>query len=158
MFVGNVLHGVIPGKSFTTQPGWLQDTIGSMTGNDRIIEKRRITFMVAFWEDISFRKREDGKPGSSQPFPSPHVPPQHYTWPTLFERRKKDDNGNSIEVAGHVHHTDSDSWGESNSSAAEVLPISQVWEDVDTRVNDMCNCSVGTLTNLPCYDVCFQGF
>lgn len=43
MFTGNVLHGVIPGRGQVPE------------GNNA----RRVTFMVAFWEDIKGHVRDN---------------------------------------------------------------------------------------------------
>jgi len=126
IFKGNVLHGVIPGRSFTQNP-----------------EKRRITFMVAFWEDIHYRDNANGKPGSSMHFPKSHVLPCNYTWPDIFYNQT-------------VNNRNSD-----NTNAAdqlEILAVNYVWEDVDSRVNDIHNRAVKDLACLPSYDLCFQGF
>ena len=52
VFDGRYLHGVVPGKSF--QKG------------------RRVTLMIAFWEDIQVRKGVG--PGSARPFPTNDLP------------------------------------------------------------------------------------
>lgn len=126
LFRGNVLHGVIPGRSFSTDPG-----------------KHRVTFMVAFWEDIMYRDTESlVKPGASMHFPNSSTNPRNFTWPDAF-------SVNLSAETQHDHH---------NTPPVEILDVKRVWADVDERVNDMRGCSVKDLTYLPSYDLCFQGF
>ena len=51
-FDGRFLHGVIPGKSYR--------------------KGRRVTLMMAFWEDIKIRSGVG--PGSARPFPATNMP------------------------------------------------------------------------------------
>ena len=51
-FDGRYLHGVVPGKGFQTG--------------------RRVTLMLAFWENIQIR--EGVGPGSARPFPNNNLP------------------------------------------------------------------------------------
>ncbi|KAJ1552411.1 hypothetical protein HK405_011425, partial [Cladochytrium tenue] len=51
VFDGSVLHGVIPGRACAPFPAW-----------------RRVTFMVAFWDDIEEKDPSAG-PGAARPFP-----------------------------------------------------------------------------------------
>ncbi|CAM9724621.1 unnamed protein product, partial [Phaeothamnion confervicola] len=60
VFDGSVLHGVVPGRGLSTDA---QDS-------DRGGERRRVTFMCAFWEDLRLRPRRPGAPpGASMPLP-----------------------------------------------------------------------------------------
>ena len=51
VFNGRVLHGVVPGKG--------------------VREGRRVTLMMAFWDDIKIRDGDE--PGSARPFPTPAI-------------------------------------------------------------------------------------
>lgn len=51
-FDGSFLHGVVPGKSYC--------------------DGRRVTLMMAFWDDILIRSGEG--PGSARPFPTTNMP------------------------------------------------------------------------------------
>jgi hypothetical protein len=51
VFDGRVLHGVVPGKG--------------------VREGRRVTLMMAFWDDIKIRDGDE--PGSARPFPTPAI-------------------------------------------------------------------------------------
>ena len=69
---GKYFHGVIPGCGAAPSSG----SSGPL---------RRITFMVAFWEDIEVRPfGSDGLPGSSRPVPDPaeilEAGGREYTW------------------------------------------------------------------------------
>jgi len=67
MFDGSVLHGVIPGQSFVSEP-----------------QKRRITFMIAFWKEIVAHPDPNEIPGASRPFPN--LEKTRYTWPKLLPK------------------------------------------------------------------------
>ncbi|KAI9204353.1 uncharacterized protein BJ171DRAFT_474981 [Polychytrium aggregatum] len=70
VFDGSVLHGVIPGRSFRTNP-----------------DERRITFMVAFWESVEVIPSKEEIPGSARPFPD--LGRTKYTWPMLHQLKSK---------------------------------------------------------------------
>jgi len=101
--------------------------------------------MVAFWEDILYRDTQNsvGKPGASMHFPKPRTEPRNYTWPDFFSIPI------SVEQNSHVATV---------TSPNEIVDVKSIWADVDPRVNDMRDSSVRTLTCLPSYDTCFQGF
>lgn len=143
LFDGRVLHGVVPGKGFEAKE-----------------ERRRMTFMTAFWNDIKCRVSEDGQPGSAQPFPSKKSHP-HYTWMDLFSIRKdaKDANANGeaekdgkamgmTAVNAKVSGTE---WGTADAHAVAIPPLKKVWQGVKKDEN------VPT-DHVPHYDLCFQGF
>lgn len=88
--------------------------------------------MLAFWEDIQCRTREDGRPGPSQTYPGPGK--TSYTWPALFQAHPGG-------VAG---------WGAAPEPQTVVpLKLDAVWAPVAKD-----GCSVKGAT----YDACFQGF
>ena len=119
VFDGHVLHGVIPGRG--VGPGG-----------------RRVTLMVAFWEDLVLRKANAKVPCASQPFPTENV--SGFTWPRLLEREP---GGYGPPPAG----TES-------AVASEVTPVALpcVWESVE-------NPSMAVpVDSMPPYSQCFQGF
>eukprot|EP00960_Hanusia_phi_P026140 746087-Hanusia_phi.AAC.13 len=66
VFDGSVLHGVIPGRSVR----FSSCSHPALSFGDSSDPKgRRITLMVAFWEDIKQRGTEADGPGASRAFP-----------------------------------------------------------------------------------------
>lgn len=138
MFDGRYLHGVIPGRGCSPNPG-----------------ERRVTFMIAFWRDITVRPSEKGEPGSARPFPgagtqsAAAMAAAGHTWPQLF----------GLNVGG---------WGTCTAMPAPVHgPVSPVWEDVLRVSNHSSNCAAAVSGKgpenvghgkMPGYEVCFQGF
>mmetsp|Transcript_25399 Transcript_25399/g.53113 ORF Transcript_25399/g.53113 Transcript_25399/m.53113 type:complete len:443 (-) Transcript_25399:2-1330(-) len=107
-FDGRYLHGVVPGKGF--QQG------------------RRVTLMLAFWENIKIR--EGHGPGSARPFPDNNLPEwaQHLVAP--FDE-------------------DGDNYG----SCVETAPVKldRIYETLDGKARKRG-------TGMPTYDEVFQGF
>jgi len=68
MFDGSLLHGVVPGRGFVSDP-----------------KKCRTTFMIAFWKDITCHPDKQEIPGASRPFPN--VTKTRYTWPKLLTKK-----------------------------------------------------------------------
>jgi hypothetical protein len=109
-FDGRCLHGVVPGKGFR--------------------EGRRVTLMMAFWEDIRIRRGVG--PGSARPFPTN----ENQSW------------------ASHLVSPLADSDGYSDyESCVETDPIKldMIYETLDGRPWKR---GMG----MPCYDEVFQGF
>ncbi|KAJ3126883.1 hypothetical protein HK098_007017 [Nowakowskiella sp. JEL0407] len=144
VFDGSVLHGVIP--------GW---------GAPSHFSKRRITFMVAFWKEVSLRPSIDETPGSCRPFPS--FTKTSYTW--------------------HLPHNQSlkpPPESESNKTSLNYIkpfPLENVWTSVkqkestmeifeDDLIDDYCEFPYsdesrkryGLDIDIPPYESCFQGF
>jgi len=111
VFDGHVLHGVIPGRG--VGPGG-----------------RRVTLMVAFWEDLVMRDPDAQVPCASQPFPKEGG----FTWPRMLER----------EPDGYGPRAD----------GGEVRPVAlpRVWEAVDDPSREV------PADPMPPYAQCFQGF
>jgi len=119
-FDGSVLHGVIPGRGV------------------RPVKARRVTWMVAFWEDIKMRTPTDGIGCAAMALPA-QDDPKHARWaPTLapvpqFEEEVPDAP-------------------EAPNTVPIVLP--SVWETVTAP-----GAPPGALpTKLPPYEVCYQGW
>ncbi|KAJ3101500.1 hypothetical protein HDU97_001315 [Phlyctochytrium planicorne] len=68
VFDGSVLHGVVPGRG--VWPNHLD---------------RRVTFMVAFWDDINVKSVPGEIPGSSRPYPYSRL--SKFTWPRVHDTR-----------------------------------------------------------------------
>jgi hypothetical protein len=116
MFDGRVLHGVIPGRG---------EVEAASTA-------RRVTFMVAFWEDISAQPDLGGKPGASQRMPLPGE--RGHTWPGVMKLREG-------------------GWGSCAPVRVEPEPVAPVWKGVGKEVK-----SFQKLKRCPGYGECFQGF
>ena len=127
VFDGTRLHGVVPGAGFSTSP-----------------EKRRVTWMVSFWEDVKTRPwPDDGTAGSSRPFPSPENPaPDKFTWHKSL---------NTMPSEGS-----DDAWTDSQLDfrigSLEQAPVQKVEGGVWTKVDE----HEGRLTELPDYQECWQ--
>lgn len=119
VFKGDLLHAVVPGRSYTVDPS-----------------KRRTTFMIAYWKQISIRP--NAKPGPSRPFPAQDG---ELKWPILLKQ--------SVDLSATPL-----------ISSDEVVPIEvgPIWEDVNAKVNLLRGCAAKSLKSLPAYDLCFQGF
>ncbi|KAJ9472719.1 hypothetical protein DIPPA_12599 [Diplonema papillatum] len=136
-YPANVLHGVIPGRSFPS------------TSSDR-----RITLMVALWGKTGCKLRPSKQPGASRPFPSPSPDsnndtffsspdPTPYTWPLDF--KLPEDINQSLRPS-------------SSLLKASPVAVDGLWEDVSPELNRKKKRSVTNLTKIPHYDLCFQGF
>jgi hypothetical protein len=112
MFDGSVFHGVVPGRV-----GGVGGGGGGGAIAPHLADARRITLMIAFWEDISPQlDLGDGHPGASQKFP--HLHTTKYTWPSLLTPQSFcPPNPLSSYAPTHPFH----------------LP--SVWEDVDAQAN-----------------------
>ena len=122
IFDGRVLHGVIPGRG--VGPGG-----------------RRVTLMVAFWEDLVLREPNSKAPCASQPFPAGDN--SGFSWPRLLER----ESGGYAPPPGLPA-------GAGAVADGEITPesLARVWESVD-------NPSMAVpVDSMPPYSQCFQGF
>eukprot|EP00941_MAST-03F_sp_MAST-3F-sp1_P003979 g3979.t1 len=134
MFHGSMLHGVVPGRGIPASSSE---------------KNRRITLMVAFWEDIEFRPRSDESFGASMPFPTSNT---SVTWTRPFL--------DTVEVKDITETTE----------AIDRIPplVSPVWQTVhpqnienDEKENENQLPPVppvSALRSLPSYKICFQGF
>ena len=109
-FDGRYLHGVVPGKGF--QPG------------------RRVTLMLAFWEDIQIRNGTD--PGSARPFPSSNLPDWAHRLTAPLEKDSKVDEYESC-------------------VESEPIKLERIYETLDGKAWKR---GMG----MPSYDQVFQGF
>ncbi len=109
-FDGRYLHGVVPGKG--------------------IREGRRVTLMLAFWDDIKIR-RGLGK-GSARPFPKNVLPP----WANQLV---KPDSGAG--KAGNQYE---------NCKSVEPIELDRVYETLEGKAWNK--------QEMPAYDEVFQGF
>lgn len=153
MFDGRVLHGVVPGRGHIPKAA----------------SDRRVTFMIAFWEELSSQEDLEGKPGSSQPLP---ILRNGHTWTDMLTPRggiveetsasirkgKRNKNKNKNKESSQDEDGDDDSsfnvgeWGPCNPKTAEPLPVSPVWRSVGRSTpvlfSDMEEC--------PGYSECFH--
>ncbi len=121
MFDGRLYHGVIPGR------------LGEGVCEPEPIE-RRVTLMVAFWEDINPQiPLGDRNPGASQPFPD--AAKSTYTWHRPLQPA---------------------AWGTAEPSPAAVQSVGAVWQDVDQDSNREQGRLLASLTALPPYESCFS--
>lgn len=142
-FDGKVLHGVVPGKGVS--PTTDDDSVGDGNNNGR--NKRRVTLMLAFWENIQIRHGgpNDRSIGAARPFPTKG------RW--LKELRKPTTTGSPPPS----YHDDTRKTGGSHTgttrTVVETAPISLdcVYETLDGQpwTEDM---------GLPDYNQVFQGF
>jgi hypothetical protein len=119
---------------------------------------RRLTFMVGFWRDIRAVTRGVDTPGPGQPFPDPKV--SKYSW--IHELSSSMMEAKSLEI----HETGTPFLGQSDSrdSSSELLPvhITKIWEPVETSKtlssSSSSSSSSRSISNMPDYNKCFQGF
>mmetsp|Transcript_32864 Transcript_32864/g.73841 ORF Transcript_32864/g.73841 Transcript_32864/m.73841 type:complete len:433 (-) Transcript_32864:810-2108(-) len=127
VFDGSVLHGVIPGRSVSSDP-----------------KGRRITLMVAFWEDIKQRGTEADGPGASRAFPVAGA--TKFSWAEMMLERREEWE----DVAA-----------EPTITSLDIIPVSNVWEKVDEGDGDRgasYPAQRAGASGLPGYEACFQGF
>lgn len=175
MFDGNVLHGVIPGRSFPADAASGVEVRAPDGG------LRRTTFMIAFWEDIvSAQKRPDGRPGAAIPFPgSPlattapavrehldSIGVSRHAWPRLVQTSgdsaiASDNRALLSEWArAPTRAIDAGAVSSSSSKSPSVphlgrpAPVSRVWDAVGGTASGQ----RALLAEMPSYNVCFQGF
>jgi len=129
VYDGSVLHGVLPG--YGVQPEGLAPGA------------RRVTFMVAFWREITMRPfGPDGLAGSSRPLPDLAAPftkgGRTYTWHQRLAPRGDEDS----------------TWA-SEAAAPSLVPpfaVPVVWVEVENAGKPM----EGDKVPLPDYGDCFQ--
>ena len=124
VFDGSVLHGVIPGRGYVGQ-------------------RKRVTLMVALWEDI--RIREGDEPGAARPLPRANQQTKSAPIPEWYEKLTTQDGkqkGKSTNAKTEVPHHVPD----------QVAPI---------RLGSVFTTSSGKNIKegrMPHYDTVFQGF
>jgi hypothetical protein len=124
VFDGSVLHGVIPGRGYVGQ-------------------RKRVTLMVALWEDI--RIREGDEPGAARPLPRVNQQTKSALIPEWYEKLTTQDGkqkGKSTNAKTEVLHHVPD----------QVAPI---------RLGSVFTTSSGKNIKegrMPHYDTVFQGF
>ena len=132
-FRGDLLHGVVPGPRVASRA----TDDGKSEREAR--ERRRITFMVAFWKDICIQDKEGH--GSARPFS--RVADEGWARP-LSESVGEENNAQDHNV----------------SKAKESFFQVPVWEDVDVEQNKTNGTSVKEIRKyklaLPPYDEFFQ--
>lgn len=119
MFRGDLLHCVVPGCGLVPAPG-----------------RHRVTFMVAFWDDVNVQSPQDNSWGANRLFPPSH--PAH-TW--------------HQPLLAHEGH-----WEASQAVPVVIPPAVSVWVDVDEEDNRREGCNLDSLQVLPHYPLMFQGF
>jgi len=110
MFQGNMLHGVIPGHGCP----------GRRCGFDG--DKRRITFMCAFWDKLTEHRFNRSGASSSQPYPYPGAVlygqgEKVYNWPFAF-----------ADESCNANTTCQGSSEKSVTNPVSAWQIPQVWE------------------------------
>ncbi len=130
VFKGNLLHGVIPGNGLPLDPS-----------------QRRITFMIAYWKDITQRPFDASKPCAAQSFPvsGPRRKESSYKW--LHE---------DVEYSklASLHYAPGDDRGKVVEASPTHCP--QVWAPV--TVAKLKTAGKNKRDAPPSYDECFQGW
>ncbi|KAJ3211570.1 hypothetical protein HDU67_004425 [Dinochytrium kinnereticum] len=157
-FDGSVLHGVIPGRGF-----WPNN------------EDRRVTFMVAFWDDIQVKSSPDETPGSSRPYPDSRN--TRFSWPVLHEELLDLDNDgeDDIEPVPCLPVPVESVWVRCDEEVIEIdEEMEQNQDDVveeedranegleedggEYEVEEIGYSAVKHGETVPPYHICFQGF
>ena len=132
-FRGDLLHGVVPGPEIAACDG-------DMLGEGKAQDRRRVTFMVAFWDNISIQDAPGH--GSARPFSRVAGEP----WATALSEVLSVD-GSDIRKKEKV-----------GKNCFFEVPA---WEDVDAGRNKEYGASLREVKKyklLPCYDSFFQFF
>lgn len=169
VFDGRYLHGVIPGRGPCPRlPRDHPARAGGFSPCSSDRDARRITLMVAFWADATFRCKPGGDgsdprasfpKGSARPFPDPKLylgdrsRPKGIDWPELFHAMHLT---SMPDVVAEVHATRDDEEGGAGGGTAGgggggggkpertrwvercATPVGRVWQDVDEAENDAC--------------------
>ena len=135
LFDGSLLHCVIPGRP--------RPAAQARGGGGR---RRRISLMVAFWDDI--REREGAEPGAARPFP---YPGGHgggsVSWPLRFDWPAAADGEQRRTQLGGGRRDVPPAW--------RVQPI---WQRVPAAGGQHLGEAACDVRRLPPYERCFQGF
>ena len=137
-FDAKYLHGVIPGHGPNPAPG-----------------KRRLTFMVGFWDNIEAKDRGIDNPGPGQPWPGSE---SNYSWHKEMQVTPK----LNLEALQREIENENESKskrkcinGENNVFGADFQYVERVWEPVD---KDGSSSLLLEGMRLPEYTCMFQGF
>eukprot|EP00933_Yihiella_yeosuensis_P018465 TRINITY_DN1513_c5_g1_i1.p1 TRINITY_DN1513_c5_g1~~TRINITY_DN1513_c5_g1_i1.p1 ORF type:complete len:447 (+),score=93.78 TRINITY_DN1513_c5_g1_i1:155-1342(+) len=140
-YTGDYLHGVVPGWGKSPMPEC--DASGASAAAK---PRRRITWMIAFWQEIQMRPwGPDGLAGSSRPLPEPAedfvIGPKRYTWHRKFALPAPGFTGEEFPL---------------ESAAPVPVPLRQgVWTSVE-GVDTPHGSAVTTPTQAPPIDECWQ--
>lgn len=124
VFDGRVLHGVIPGVGATPRAG-----------------ERRVTFMVAFWKDISSKPANEGGWGAAVRYPSGS---KRYKWPSLLAQAATEKGKNKKRPAKNQH----------TLKDIAPHPVGEVWEPLAAEAG-LCKL-LGGVARVPHINECFQ--
>lgn len=181
VFDGRYLHGVVPGRG--PAPRLPRNHVGRAAGfspcsSDR--DARRITLMVAFWDEMKARPGGDGSDprasfpkGSARPFPDPKLylgdrsRPKGIDWPELFHAMHLT---SMPDVVAEAATGDGDEGGTAGGGGGGAkpeqtrwvercaTPVGRVWQDVDEAENDACfpSLALEKISSVPPYDRCFM--
>lgn len=143
------MAGVIPGRGPSPDGG-----------------KRRLTFMVGFWDHISARDRGLDSPGPGQPLPDPTT--SRYTWVSEMMIATKGEGGVSVDDEESAMKS-TVSMSTNPKSNVEPIYVSSIWERIDSTGDISTGLGDGsakvesleksaTQRSTPEYHECFQGF
>ncbi len=134
IFDGKVLHGVIPGVGATPRAG-----------------ERRVTFMVAFWRDISSKQPNARGWGAAIRYPDPSK--SAYTWPSLLAGKKGEEEGKTAKEASKARGKQA----QVTVQAVAPHPIGKVWASLAVQGGgDKVLGNLFRETRVPHIDECFQ--
>lgn len=163
MFDAKYLHGVIPGTGHcpptTPTPNAGKDDDSGAEAHSR----RRLTFMVGFWDTICSQQRPSQPDGSLTPGPGQHFPEYHasdddsdlntsarrsrYKWvDEIYEYSPNKDQSSGMEV---------DANDDTSSNGCTFVPL--IWEPI-TASADSSSSGCAAVSAEPEYHQCFQGF
>ena len=145
VFRGDLLHGVVPGPRVAAARS--NDDDGSEASKEASRDRRRVTFMIAFWKDICIQDKEGH--GSARPFN--RVAGEEWAKP-LSE---------VIEGGGSGGEEEDDDDGGAQKAKDSFFQV-PVWSDVDVEKNKANGVSVKEIRKyklaLPPYEDFFQFF
>ncbi|KAJ1545186.1 hypothetical protein HK096_006685 [Nowakowskiella sp. JEL0078] len=142
VFDGSVLHGVIPGR-----------------GAPKNSSKRRITFMVAFWKDVSMRPSIDETPGSCRMFPSFAPNRSNYSWHKVHGSSGIFSLTKSNQLLSYVSPVPVEDVWSILGESVDIPTANEEFKDIDFCYSDQSRLRRKILlSKSPSYDECFQGF
>ena len=185
VFDGRYLHGVIPGRG--PSPRLPRNHPGRAAGffpcGRSDCDARRITLMVAFWDEFAARPGGDGSDprasfpkGSGRPFPDPKLylgdrsRPKGIDWPEMFHAMHLTSMPDVVAEAAATRDDDDDEGGGGGGGGGGgkpertgwvercATPVGRVWQDVDEAENDACfpSLALEKISSVPPYDRCFM--
>lgn len=132
-FAGNVLHGVIPGYGSDFSPP--RNASGSI-----VKFPRRVTWMVAFWKNVSIRAFNPQQPCACQKVPTPYESSHKWVKQLYHSSGLCSAHPVDINILRPV-------------KMVSPIPVSPVLVDVPDHIS-----TIQYLKFLPSYDKIFQGF